>query len=236
VVTVTAILFCSNAQGEGGVCYQTYDPFENFNRGVFNLNQSVDHGLIKPLVKTYYYFMPNWGQNKMMNFFRNLTEPVSFLNYLAQGDAQNTSKTFWRFLINTTFGLAGLFDPASKIGLYVKRQTFDDTLAYYKMNYGAYLVLPIIGPSTTRTFCGAVLDTLVDPIAIAIPKKSYTLDYEVAYFAYKRVKYDPILDTIEESSLDQYVKMRDLYIQSLAAADPNCAEDQSQIDYENPTP
>lgn len=235
VLIIAFVLSGLKAFGEAGRCYQTYDPWESLNRGTFNFNRGIDRAFFRPLVKIYYYSVPKWSQERVSSFFNNVTEPLSFLNYVLQGQAKEASQTAWRFVINSTFGLLGIFDPASKAGLIVKKQNFSDTMAHYKINYGMYLVVPILGPSTTRNIYGTVVDTFSDPVGIAASRKTYSLFewYNLALSVNRRIKADPVLGTIEESSIDEYSKTRDLYLQSLASSDPNCEQDNTQINYEN---
>lgn len=235
IIVVTLMIASFKVCAESGRCYKTYDPFESFNRGTFNFNEGLDRAFLKPVVKVYYYFVPKWGQSRVASFFHNLTEPLSFINYIFQGKTKEASQSAWRFVVNTTFGLGGMFDPATKAGLVVKQKTFRDTMAHYKMNYGAYIVVPIFGPATTRDAYGMVIDVFSDPIGIAIAQKSYHLAdwYSLVITGYDRIKADAVLQTVDESSLDRYSKIRDLYIQSLSAADPNCEQDENTMSYEN---
>ena len=156
------------------------------------------------------------------------------MNYVLQGKPVEANKTFWRFFVNTIFGIGGLFDFASKFDLNVQQQTFGNTMMRYNMNYGAYIMLPILGPSTTRDFYGKVVDTLTDPASIMFVNKcdGTMIEYGLSTGAQLRIENDDLLDTIEKTSIDQYSKTRSLYLQSLAGKNPICKNKEETINYD----
>jgi len=234
LLTVVIIVTSFAALGESGKCYKIYDPYETFNRRVFKLNRGIDRSLARPFAKIYSNFMPTWGQQRVSSFFYNIKEPLSFVNYVIQGKPVEASRTFWRFFVNTIFGIGGLFDFASKFELNVPQQTFSDTMARYNMNYGMYIIVPIIGPSTTREVYGKVVDVFTDPASMVYVNQfdGTTTEYGVATAAETRIKHDELLDDIYNTSIDWYSKTRSLYIQSLAGKDPACAKEEEIINYD----
>ncbi|HSB97082.1 MAG TPA: VacJ family lipoprotein [Spongiibacteraceae bacterium] len=138
------------------------DPFEKFNRTMYNFNARFDRYVFLPVVSGYETVMPNFAQQGVTNFFNNLREVKYFINNLAQAKLTNTGVTLGRFVINSTIGIAGLWDPATHMGLYVRREDFGQTLGYWGVGSGPYLVLPIFGPSSVRDAGGLAFDFAVD--------------------------------------------------------------------------
>ena len=236
-ITIIIIFYSSAALGKSGKCYEIYDPHENFNRRVFKFNRAIDRSLVRPFVKIYYHFTPEWGQQRVNSFFSNIKEPLSFVNYAVQGKPAEASRTFWRFFVNTIFGMGGLFDFASKFELTVPQQTFSRTLTHYNQNYGMYIVVPILGPSTSREVYGRVIDTFTDPTSIVFVNQfnGTYVQYGIATTAQSRIKHDELLDDIENTSIDLYSKTRSLYIQSLAGKNPACETEEETINYDEIT-
>ena len=235
---IIIIIFCNSiALGKSGKCYKVYDPYENFNRSVFKFNRSIDRSLVRPFVKIYYHSMPEWGQQRINSFFSNIKEPLSFVNYVLQGKPVDANKTFWRFFVNTIFGIGGLFDFASKFELTIPQQIFSRTLTRYHQNYGIYIVVPILGSLTTRGLYGRIVDVFTDPTSIVFINQynGVRLQYGIATTAQSRVKHDELLDNIENTSIDHYSKTRSLYIQSLAGKNPACKTEKETINYDEIT-
>jgi phospholipid-binding lipoprotein MlaA len=235
ILIITMSLTISlTALGKGGRCYQIYDPYEESNRRVFKFNRMVDRNLFRPVVKIYNNAVPDWGKQRVSSFFYNIKEPLSFLNYTLQGKGAEAGKAFWRFFVNTIFGIGGLFDFASKFDLTIKQQTFSNTMAHYNMNYGAYLVVPVFGSFTTRDVFARAIDTFTDPMGIVWVRHfdGTLLEYNTANAANARIRNDDLLEDIENSSLDHYSKTRSLYLQSLAGQDPTCEQEEETIKYD----
>jgi phospholipid-binding lipoprotein MlaA len=233
IITI-AISTSLNALGKSGRCYHVYDPYENFNRSVFKFNSHVDKSLIRPFVKIYDSSVPEWGQQRVSSFFYNIKEPLSFLNYALQGDVPNANKTFWRFFVNTIFGIGGLFDFASKFDLNVKQQTVTNTMMHHDINYGAYIMIPLFGPSTARDVFGRVVDGIVDPTRLLYVNQldGSSIEYGAATAAESRIRNDELLDGIQNTSLDTYSKTRSLYLQLLAGKNPMCKKEEVAVNYD----
>lgn len=188
------------------------DPLESVNRVIYGFNMFLDKILIKPVAKAYKKVVPEVGRKGISNVLQNLTEPVTFANSILQADAENTFTTFWRFAINSTVGIAGLFDVAKHGGLEHRGEDLGQTFGKYGIGNGPYLMLPVIGPSNTRDILGSVGDSFMDPY-------NYTVDeYGIAGRNIlegldTRVELLGLLDDIEESSLDPYATIRSLYTQ-----------------------
>ncbi|KKK86403.1 hypothetical protein LCGC14_2763590 [marine sediment metagenome] len=137
-----------------------YDPWEGFNRGMYRFNAGFDHYIFLPVVNAYTYVMPDVVEDSVSNFFNNLFEITNLVNSILQLKPTATLETTERFLINSTVGLAGLFDVASKWGIYEHDEDFGQTLGHYGVGEGPYIVLPIAGPSNMRDTTGLIVDSL----------------------------------------------------------------------------
>src|SRR5690606_3168170 len=127
------------------------DPWENFNRKVYAFNNVVDRYFLKPVTKTYRYVTPDFVEKRISNVFSNVLELPSAFNGLLQGKPASAGHDTGRFLINSTLGLAGMFDVAKHMGLdNGEREDFGQTLAVWGFDQGPYLVLPFLGASTLR--------------------------------------------------------------------------------------
>ena len=133
------------------------DPFEDLNRVAFEFNEKLDENFLKPIAKTYSRFPPKIKLG-VTNFFNNLEDVETSLNQFLQGKPKKSLNDITRFLINSTIGLAGFIDVASKIGLDRHEEDFGQTLAVWGVGSGPYIMLPAFGPSTLR-------DTLSRPVS-----------------------------------------------------------------------
>lgn len=140
------------------------DPWEGYNRYVFAFNESVDVVVVKPAAKGYRLLLPEFVRRGVSNAFSNLGELPSALNNLLQGDLAGVNNDLMRFLINSTLGILGLFDPATAMGLLKQDEDFGQTLGAWGVEPGPYLVLPLLGPSNLRDFPGRVADFLIYPL------------------------------------------------------------------------
>lgn len=188
------------------------DPIEGLNRAIFTFNQGVDYVLIRPVAWGYREVVPQYGRDRMGNFFTNLGEPVNFVNAALQGDLNQAFTTFWRFLINSTIGIAGLYDQASYMGLAYRNEDFGQTMGWYGAGEGFYLVLPILGPSSARDAIGMVADVFTSPLTY-VEEESIPLGVAIAKGIHTRAAYLEITDNIDETAIDPYATYRSLYLQ-----------------------
>jgi len=126
------------------------DPWENWNRGVYQFNVRLDQYVLKPIAKSYKQLIPQSLRISVSNFFSNLTQPTTIVNDLLQGQLEQSLLDTGRFVFNSTFGLLGLFDVSSYFDLPAHREDFGQTLAVWGVSPGPYMVLPLLGPSTLR--------------------------------------------------------------------------------------
>lgn len=137
------------------------DPLESFNRTMYNFNTNFDRYVFLPVLSGYQFVMPDIAEEGVSNFFDNLGELRNFYNNLLQGELTDTAVTVGRFAVNTTVGILGLWDPASHIGMNERREDFGQTLGKWGVGRGAYLVLPIFGPSSVRDTAGLATDNVI---------------------------------------------------------------------------
>lgn len=143
--------------GEGDTL-TVYDPWEPMNRAIYNFNAAFDGYVFLPVVKGYRTVMPDVVETGVSNFFSNLKEVRYFFNNLLQLRLKDSGITLGRFVINSTVGVAGIWDPASMIGIYEKSEDFGQTLGYWGVGNGPYLVMPFLGPSSLRDAGGFGVD------------------------------------------------------------------------------
>ena len=142
-----------------------YDPFEGVNRRIFRFNQSVNERFLEPVVQTYRGILSESMRQHISHFFANVQFPISLINNGLQFKFQNMKIETYRFLINSTMGIFGLFDVAStRFNLQSRFESFGQTLGYWGVNHGPYLVIPILGPSTLRHGVGLLGDYQLNPV------------------------------------------------------------------------
>lgn len=197
------------------------DPLEGINRGIYKFNDVADKAVIKPISKGYKAIAPTPVRTGINNFFDNLRTITSVFNNLLQLKFANAFSESGRFVINTTFGLAGFIDVAGMDKIPVHREDFGQTLGHWGVANGAYLVLPFFGPSTVRDASGLIVDTATtDPITYThnIGEIRLHNQLRVAQFIDKRTELLDASDIVDEASLDPYAFMRDAYLQHRASA------------------
>ncbi|AZD14645.1 VacJ family lipoprotein [Pseudomonas chlororaphis] len=135
-----------------------YDPLESWNRRVYHFNYRFDQWVFLPVVDGYRYITPSFLRTGVSNFFNNLGDVPNLVNSLLQFKGQRSLNTTARLLVNTTLGIGGLWDPATRMGLPRQSEDFGQTLGFYGVPGGAYFVLPILGPSNLRDTAGLAVD------------------------------------------------------------------------------
>lgn len=188
------------------------DPLEGLNRSMSQFNHVADNVVLKPVAGAYKAVVPTPLRGGVNNFFSNLGDFVTMINDLLQFKFDKAMSDGGRFVINSTFGVAGVFDWASKDGIEKRREDFGQTLAAWGWRDSSYLVLPILGPSTVRDTGGAVVDGLAfEPINYLDPRPRNILT--VTKIVDRRAQYLPGSDLLDEAALDPYIFMRDAYMQ-----------------------
>ncbi len=185
------------------------DPWEGMNRKVQKFNDGADRWLLRPIAVGYTKVVPKFMRRGVSNFFGNLTYPVVVVNQFLQGKWRNGFADTGRFLVNSTLGIGGLFDPATRAGLEAHEEDFGQTFAKWGMGSGPYLVLPLMGPSTIRDGGGRIVDaTMFPPRFVEEERVRYALTG--LYFLDTRAS---LLDVENLLSGDRYAFLRDAYLQ-----------------------
>ena len=144
---------------------EVYDPIEGFNRGAYRFNYYFDKFIFLPIVSVYQFIMPDYFEDRVSSFIDNVYEFNNFTNNLLQLKFKQTGITLARFAVNTTVGVAGLWDPATKWGMRRQTEDFGQTLGHYGVGHGPFLVLPVLGPSNLRDTTGLVTDAVAFSLA-----------------------------------------------------------------------
>jgi phospholipid-binding lipoprotein MlaA len=187
------------------------DRFEMLNRSTYGFNKGVDRFLIKPISRAYEAIVPKPIQTMVGNFFQNLSEIPNIGNDILQGDFRHAQQDTARFLVNSTWGLGGLFDIAGKKGLEKHHQDFGLTLAKWGYTESSYLVLPIFGPSTVRDGLGlgATFPMTVQSHLKSVSLRNHLLALQYIETRASLLKVEPLIG----ESVDEYVFIRDAYLQ-----------------------
>lgn len=186
------------------------DPFEPINRPIFVLNNTLDRFAIRPLARAYDFVMPDPAQRIVSNFYANLYDVTSTLNAALQFRPKGVAQSGGRVLMNTTFGLAGLFDVASSVGIAPYRTDFGQTLALWGVPEGPYIMLPLFGPRTVRSGAG----TLVDTFALSVPPQLDDRSVRNTIWGLELVHWRArFLSTDQLITGDRYIFVRDAYLQ-----------------------
>ena len=140
------------------------DPYEDFNRSMFAFNDGLDRAVIEPVAHGYRAITNEPVREGVGNFTMNLNEPLTFVNHVLQGQIPDAGATFGRFVVNTTVGIVGIFDPASAMGMQRTKEDFGQTLGKWGVGSGPYLVLPFLGSSSPRDAFGMGADLALNPL------------------------------------------------------------------------
>ena len=144
-----------------------YDPLEGWNRGVFAFNEGVDKAILEPTAKGYRAITNEPVRGGVSNFLTNLNQPVVFANTILQGKPIAAVDTAARFVLNSTVGIVGIFDPATSVDIPEHREDFGQTLGVWGISNGPYLMLPFMGPSNLRDLTGRGVDVAFNPLNYA---------------------------------------------------------------------
>lgn len=207
VLLAAALAGCANVPATN-----PKDPFEKFNRAMFTFNDTVDQVALKPVATAYKTVLPSFVQRGIGNFFSNLNDVWSGANNLMQGKAEDGLSDFSRFVINSTFGLAGVLDLASEAGLRKHSEDFGQTLGYWGVPSGPYVMLPLLGPSTLRDTAALPIDGQGDLWRYKDPVNVRNIGTAVSLVDQRAALLDAS-NLMEEAALDRYEFIRDSYLQ-----------------------
>jgi len=190
-----------------------YDPLEPVNRVVFEFNGYVDGLVLKPLANVYRDALPTQVQDGVHNALKNLWSPVTVVNCILQLKPVEALETTLRFVINTIFGLLGIFDVATEMGIPVHDEDLGKTLAVWGAAEGPYLVLPILGPSNLRDTAGIIGDYFVDPYNYLARHQWGDKYMQIRFAAWAislRARHEDTISSIEKTSFDHYATVRSM--------------------------
>jgi phospholipid-binding lipoprotein MlaA len=219
---------------EGG---EEYDPWEPWNTTIFEFNRKLDKYALKPVAQGYDFIVPDFIQVGISNMFYNLRFPQRFLNNVFQGKVKGASIEVGRFLLNTTVGYAGFLDLAKEIDLVTPDEDFGQTLGFYGVKPGPYLMLPFLQPFTVRDVTGYVTDIFLNPInwlvvpiisidgipSLIAQKNTWTITFvqfgtRLGEIVNERSRNLEKFQGVEEATLDLYTAVRNAYLQSRTRA------------------
>ena len=190
------------------------DPLEPFNRAVFHFNDKLYFWLLKPAARGYNYVFPEELRIRVRNFFINLLFPVRFVNSILQGNIGGAAVELSRFVVNSTLGIGGLFDPSSRgLNLPMQDEDLGQTLGVYGLGHGIFLNVPVLGPYTARSLVGWAGDSFLDPVTWYV--QPMLLSWGVK--GYKKFNEVSLTlgdyEALKEAAIDPYVAIRNAYVQ-----------------------
>lgn len=208
------------------------DPLELYNRAMNRFNTDFDNAFMKPVAKAYKAVTPEVVDRGVTNFFNNIADVTSLANNILQFKMSRAGSDLGRLFINTTVGVLGFVDVATNMGLPSYKEDFGQTLGYWGLEQGAYLVLPILGPSTIRDTFGMAGDVFTDPF--------FNLEKDEVYWGFvglrvidRRADLLAAGDILEDAAVDPYSFLRDAYLQRRRSLvyDGNPPPDEGQDDF-----
>lgn len=207
------------------------DPYEEINRKIFSLNQKADKYVIKPITDAYVWITPQFVRSGVTNFFNNLKDINVVLNDVLQGKWQQGGEDLIRLYLNTTFGLGGILDVASREGLPKHEEDFAQTFAVWGIPSGPYLMMPLLGPATSRGIPGHVLDSATNPASYA------SFPIRLIESLNDRASATGLLKFTEEAALDSYIFIRESFLQHrrhlITDGKSEIADDVMEVDFYN---
>ena len=195
------------------------DPLEGWNRGVYGFNNGLDRAVVRPLAMTYRRTLPTPARDGVRNVLTNLGAPVVFVNDVLQVRPTPAANTAFRFAVNTTVGVLGVFDVASSMGVPKHKADFGQTLGRYGVGPGPYVFLPFLGPSSVRDTVGFVVNTAIDPVTFArfdgaVPAKVTVITLNALDV---RITFDRDIKDLQRTATGPYAATRSIWIQNREA-------------------
>jgi len=211
-VVLAVLAGCTTIREGRGGPGQRLDPWENWNRKVFNFNEALDDVVLEPVATFYADVVPQVFRRGVTNFFNNFSDAWSAINNMLQGKFEAGFQDATRVGTNTLFGLLGILDVASEMGLEHHYEDFGQTLGHYGVGAGAYVVLPLLGPSTVRDTAATVVDRLASPPAL-FDGTGKQVGFTLLQIINTRADLLGATRVIDAISLDKYTFIRDAYLQ-----------------------
>ena len=220
----------------------TEECFEGVSRAMFSFNMAFDDIILEPIAKGYNK-LPKPIKDGTGNFTSNIATLLSIPNNLLQGNIKQLGHSTGSFIVNTSIGILGFFNPAEKIGLKPYKEDVGQTLGSYGMGPGCYFVLPILGPTTARDSVGLIADSFIDPFAHVTLREKELFNVsgnELDFYSLKGIgavdfRSDNItnFDSLEKNSIDLYSSLKSVYLQDRERKIKNSETDQDDWDLDN---
>jgi phospholipid-binding lipoprotein MlaA len=207
----SALVGCASIPA--GVQPSPQDPWESFNRSVFEFNEGLDAYVLKPVVAGYRFVLPEFVRDGVYNFFSNYSDIYTALHNLLQGKPADAFNDLMRVVVNTTFGLGGLIDMATPGGLEKHKEDWGQTLGVWGVPAGPYAVLPFFGPSSVRDTFGTVADLESDYLFSYVKNIGLRNSITGLRVVNARNTYYEAGDLLDGAAIDKYSFVRDAYIQ-----------------------
>jgi phospholipid-binding lipoprotein MlaA len=188
------------------------DPWQGMNRPVFQFNDGVDRYVLRPVSRGWTFITFEGLRDSVAKFFYNASFPSRFVSNVGQAEGQQAITEVARFLVNTTVGVAGFFDPATRWGLPRRDEDIGQMFGRWGIPTGPFWVVPLMGPSDPRDFAGSVFDTALSPLTWFVPGAG------VVSVVNSRARADKRIEAARESALDYYVFVRDAFLQYRSSA------------------
>lgn len=232
LILIAGIAGCATTQSPAS-SQDVADPIEPVNRAIFSFNMFVDTWLLEPVARAYRFVTPEPARRSVANFLANLRSPVIFANDALQGERDRAGMTLGRFMINTTLGVAGLFDPATTFGYPRHDEDFGQTLGVWGVASGPFLMLPLLGPSNGRDTAGRVGDYFINPLNQCCIDQDARLGLLGVTAVSEREANIELIDDLRANSIDLYATIRTIYTQKRAADIRNGRAPTDQEGYED---
>ena len=213
-LVLSVLAGCASGGADGEL---VNDPLEGMNRSIHAVNKGLDQAVLRPAAEVYDYTTPTLFKHVFGNAVSHLSLPGVFVNRVLQGEAEEAASVLGRFTINTIYGAGGALDPASELGLPLATTDFGLTLASWGVDEGAYLELPLFGPSTARDALGIVVDTALQPTTYltgGVEIQIATATVRALDIVDTRNRNKRLIDDVLYRSEDSYISVRTAYIQN----------------------
>lgn len=213
-VTALFIIGCSSVPEE---YRDPRDPWQAYNRAMFQFNTDFDNAFLKPTAQAYRFITPEPVDRGVTNFFDNIADATSVVNNLLQFKLARAGSDIGRVLVNSTLGIGGLFDVATNMGIQSYKEDFGQTLGYWGFSSGPYFVLPIVGPSSVRGAFGFAGDIIIDPF-YSVKKNEIYWSFIALRLIDRRADLLDAMALVDDAALDRYSFVRDAYLARRDAA------------------
>lgn len=206
------------------------DKYEEINRSFHSFNDSIDQNILKPSSEVY-GLLPDFIEKGITNIISNLNEPSNFINHLFQGEINYSFSSLGRLAINSTIGIVGIFDFADRLGIKKSSTDFGQTLKSWGFSEGQYLVIPFIGPRSTRHFFGSIIDAGFNPVNYGVRDEDsiISISPSIIFILSSRSANSDAIDDLRNTSIDYYSSLKSIYLQSRGVYLSDDSEDDDEF-------